>query len=244
MQPKDRKTIRAYTDAPVDDGLLQRLLADAMHAPTMGNMQLYSVIVTRNAEMKRRLAPLHFGQPMVENAAAVLTFCADFHRFTQWCRLRQADAGYDNLLSFLNAAADTLLLTQTFITLAEGAGLGTCYLGTVLYNPQGIIDLLHLPTLTFPLATITVGWPDEDPAPTDRLPVEGLIHQETYHDPTAEALDALYAAKEALAENRQFVEINHKDNLAQVFTDCRYTRRDNEALSATILETLKRQQFL
>lgn len=244
MQPSNRKTIRAYTAQPVDDALLNQLLTDAMHAPTMGNMQLYSVVVTRAPQMKRQLAPLHFGQPMVENAALLLTFCADFHRFTHWCQLRKADAGYDNLLSFLNAATDTLLLTQTFITLAEAAGLGTCYLGTTLYNPQGIIDLLQLPKLTFPIATLTVGWPAEDPAPTDRLPLEGIIHQETYHQATDEETNALYAPKEALPENQHHVEINHKENLAQVFTDCRYTRRDNEALSATLLATLKQQLFL
>lgn len=244
MQPQNRKTIRAYTADPVDEALLNRLLADAMHAPTMGNMQLYSVVVTRDAQMKRKLAPLHYGQPMVEGAAVLLTFCADFQRFTHWCQLRNADAGYDNLLSFLNAAADTLLFTQTFITLAEEAGLGTCYLGTTLYKPQGIIELLQLPRLTFPLATISVGWPNEDPAPTDRLPLAGIVHQETYHQASDDEMNELYAAKEALPENRHFVDINHKENLAQVFTDCRYTRRDNEALSATILDALKRQQFL
>ena len=41
-----------------------------------------------------------------------------------------------------------------------------------------------------------------------------------------------------------FVEENQKETLAQVFTDCRYTKRDNEALSATLLEALRRQGFL
>ena len=244
MEPNNRKSIRAYTSEPIDDALLHRLLSEAMRAPTMGNMQLYSVVVTKDAERKRQLSPLHFGQPMVENAAVVITFCADFHRFTRWCQLRQADAGYDNFLSFLNAVQDTLLLTQTFITLAEREGLGTCYLGTTVYNPLGLIDLLQLPELTFPVATITVGWPAEDPPLTDRLPIGGLVHEESYKDLSDKEINDLYFEKESLEENRNYVRLNGKDNLAQVFTDCRYTRKDNETLTAGLLEALKHQHFL
>ena len=49
----------------------------------------------------------------------------------------------------MNASMDTLLVAQTFCTLAEEAGLGICYLGTTTYNPQMIIDTLHLPELVF-----------------------------------------------------------------------------------------------
>ena len=167
---KDRRTIRKYKKDDISEAQLESLLFQASRAATMGNMQLYSVIVTRSEEMKEKLSPLHFGQPMVKGAPVVLTFCADFNRFTEWCQLRDANAGYDNFLSFLNAASDTLLYVQAFCTLAEEAGLGTCYLGTTLYNPQGIIDLLKLPKLTFPVATITVGVPDECPEQPDRLP--------------------------------------------------------------------------
>ena len=174
----------------------------------------------------------------------MLTFCADFNRFTKWCEQRNADAGYDNLLSFLNAASDTLLYVQAFCTLAEQAGYGTCYLGTTLYNPQGIIDVLKLPKLTFPIATITVGVPDEHPEQPDRLPHLAYLHEETYHDYTPNQLDIIYYFKEQLEENLQFVKINKKENLAQVFTDCRYTRKDNEAMSEGLLKALKTQGFL
>lgn len=244
MNINERRTIRKYKTDEVSDELINRLLTSATRAATMGNMQLYSIVVTRDEDVKRSLAPLHFNQPMVMSAPVVLTFCADFHRFTKWCQQRDADAGYDNLLSFLNAASDTLLLTQAFTTLAEAEGLGTCYLGTTIYQPQGIIDVLHLPRLVFPVATITVGWPDECPAQTDRLPLDGIVHAESYHNYTHDDIERIYAYKESLEENRHFVAINHKENLAQVFTDCRYTRRDNEALSAVLLEALKKQGFI
>ena len=67
-----RKTIRKYSDKPVSDELLNRLLAEAMRTQTMGNLQLYSVVVTRSADMKEKLAPAHFCQPMVTQAPVVL----------------------------------------------------------------------------------------------------------------------------------------------------------------------------
>ena len=240
----NRRTIRKYKKEDISAEKLESLLVHASRAATMGNMQLYSVVVTRSEEMKEKLSPLHFGQPMVKGAPVVLTFCADFNRFTKWCEQRNADAGYDNYLSFLNAVSDTLLYVQAFCTLAEETGLGTCYLGTTLYNAQGIIDLLHLPRLTFPVATITVGVPDEYPEQPDRLPYQSYVHNETYQDYTPNQLDIIYYFKEQLDENKKFVKINQKENLAQVFTDCRYTRKDNETMSKGLLEVLKHQGFM
>lgn len=239
-----RRTIRQYSGRDVDSELLNSLFSAAAHTQTMGNLQLYSVVVTRSAEQKAALAPAHFNQPMVKQAPVVLTICADFRRTSVWARCRKAEPGYDNLLSFTNAATDALLFTQTFCNLAEEAGLGLCFLGTTIYMPQTIIDVLQLPQLVFPIATLTVGWPAEEPPLSDRLPVESFVHEETYHDPTPEDIDRFYGPKEALEVNREFVRINKKETLAQIFTDLRYTKRDNEAMSRTLVQALRRQGFL
>lgn len=241
---KQRRTIRKYTSQDIAPELLNELLETSCRASTMGNLQLYSVVITREQEMKEKLAPLHFNQPMVTNAPVVLTFCADFHRTSVWCEERKAVPGYDNFLSFLNASIDALLLAQTFCTLAEEKGLGICYLGTTIYHPDQIVDVLRLPRLVMPVATVTVGYPDENPAQPDRLPLEAVVHQESYHDYTRADIDRLYAYKESLPENDFFVKENKKETLAQVFAEVRYTRKDNEAMSETFLRTLKKQGFL
>ena len=200
-----RRTIRKYSDREVSDELLNRLLTEAARTQTMGNLQLYSVVVTRSQEMKAKLSPAHFNQPMVTEAPVVLTICADFNRTSTWARCRKADPGYDNFLSFINAATDALLFTQTFCNLADEEGLGYCYLGTTVYQPQQIIDILQLPKLVMPVATLTLGWPAEEPALTDRLPLESFVHQETYHDYLGTDIDTYYYNKEQLEENRHFV---------------------------------------
>lgn len=241
---QQRRTIRKYAQKEVPETLLNRLLEEAERTPTMGNLQLYSVVITRDGAMKRKLAPAHFNQPMVEGAPVVLTICADFRRTSLWAENRQAVPGYDNFLSFMNAATDALLYTQTFCNLAEAEGLGTCFLGTTVYMPQMIIDILQLPKLVFPVATITLGWPDEEPPLSDRLPLAAIVHQESYDDYTPERIDAFYTEKESLPENQHFVEINNKETLAQVFTDIRYTRKDNESMSEGMIEALRQQGFL
>lgn len=239
-----RRSIRRYQDKDVDNTLLTRLIKEAERTQTMGNLQLYSVVVTRSKELKTKLAPAHFNQPMVTGAPVVLTFCADYRRTTLWAENRKAHPGYDNILSFMNAATDALLFTQTFCNLAEEEGLGTCFLGTTVYMPQMIIDTLKLPKLVMPVATTTLGWPDEHPALSERLPLRSIIHQETFEDYTPEKIDDFYAEKENLEVNKEFVRINHVETLAQVFTDIRYTKKDCEAMSKGFLDALKNQGFL
>lgn len=240
----ERRSIRKYTSEPVDDKLLNEILEMGCRASTTGNMQVYSIIITRDEEMKKQLLPLHFGQKIVMNAPVVLTFCADFNRFNKWCRFRNADPGYDNFLSFFTAAIDALLVAQTVCIAAESKGMGICYLGTTTYMAKGIIKAMKIPAGVIPVATVTMGWPAEKPADVGRLPLEAVIHNETYHDYDKTDIDRLYHDKEERSDSLQFIKENSKETLAQVFTDVRYKKADNVQFSRTLLEVLKEQGFM
>lgn len=240
----NHRTIRKYTPEPIPGELLDRILEAGCRASTTGNMQVYSIIVTRSPEMKKKLSGCHFNQPMVEMAPVVLTFCADFNRFNIWCRQNNAEPGYDNFLSFFTAAIDALLVAQNVCVAAESEGLGICYLGTTTYLAAKIIEVLGLPAGVVPVTTVTIGWPDEDPGLTDRLSLGAVVHQETYHNYSAEEISRIYAPKESMPEYRKFVAENQKETLAQVFTDVRYRKTDNELFSGMLLDVLKQQGFL
>ena len=239
-----RTTVRKYEERAIERALLERILTAGTRASTTGNMQLYSIIVTHDQEMKRRMAPAHFNQKMVTEAPVVLTFCADFNRFNLWCRQREAEPGYDNFLSFMTAAIDALLVAQTVCNAAEEEGLGICYLGTATYNADRLIEILALPEGVVPVTTVTMGWPALVPEQPDRLPLEAVVHYERYHDYDAGAIDDLYRAKEGRADSQQFIAENGKKTLAQVFTDVRYKKADNEYFSAKYLEVIRRQGFI
>lgn len=238
-----RRTVRGYSKREVSDDLLRAMLEASFHAPTTGNMQLYSVVVTRSAEGKKALAPAHFNQPSVEGCNVLLTFCADFNRFVKWCDINNAHHGYNNFQSFITALLDTTIVAQQFCTIAEMNGLGCCYLGTTTYNAPDIAKALNLPSLVVPVITLSIGYAAGSTQMSDRLPIDGLIHNETYQDYTDEAIKALYAEKEGLAESRRFVAENNKENLAQVFTDVRYTKQNNEYFSKVYRDFIESQGY-
>ncbi len=240
----NHRTIRKYSNREVDYLSLDKILTAGIRASNTGNMQVYSIVVTRSKEQKEALAPAHFNQPMITQAPVVLTFCADFNRFNIWCRNRQAEPGYNNFQSFITAAIDATLVAQNVCLAAEEMGMGICYLGTTTYNADMIIGTLKLPKGVVPVTTITLGYPDEKPPLTDRLPLEAIVHYETYKDYSPEKIDHLYAEKESMATYQQFIKENNKQTLAQVFTDVRYKKSNNEHFSAVLLNTLKNQGFL
>jgi nitroreductase len=238
------RTIRKYTNQNVPSDLMNELLEAACRSSNTGNMQAYSIVVTTDNEIKSKLAPSHFNQPMITQAPVVLTFCADFNRFSKWCEQRNADPGYNNFQSFMAAAIDALIVAQTFCIAAESVGLGICYLGTTTYNAQEIIEALKLPKLVVPITTITVGYPETIPEQTDRLPLEAVVHFDTYKQFSNTDINTLYSEKENSDFYKQFVAENNKENLAQVFTDIRYSRKNNEFFSEKFLNALKIQEFL
>ncbi len=240
----NHKTIRKYTSDKISDSLLNEILEAGVRASTTGNMQVYSIVVTQEEEMKNKLAPCHFNQPMVKEAPVVLTFCADYNRFNKWCNLNNAQPGYDNFLSFMTGAIDALLVAQNVCVAAESKGLGICYLGTVIYTTDKIIDVLNLPKGVVPVATVTLGYPNENPDQVDRLPINGVVHYEQYKDYCDDVIKDIYNKKEQLPSNKDFIKENNKETLAQVFTDVRYKKQDNITFSKVLLEVLNNQGFM
>lgn len=240
---RQRRTVRNYSEQEVSPSFLKAMLEAAAEAPNTGNMQLYSVVITRDEARKKALSPAHFNQPSVVGASVVLTFCADFNRFERWCRLNDAVPGYDNFQAFMWTVIDTSIFAQQFCTIAEMNGLGCCYLGTTTYNAPQIAELLNLPKRVVPVVTLTVGYPAGDSPKCDRLPLDGIVHEEVYGDYTDEDIKRIYSYKESLPENEKYVVENGKRTLAQVFTDIRYTKDANEHFSRLFHDFIESQGY-
>ena len=240
----NHRSIRKYRPDDIPGEVLEKVLEAGSRASTTGNMQVYSMVVTKNEEIRKQLWEAHFKQEMVLTAPVHITFCADFNRFNKWCRSRKADPGYDNFLSFFTAAIDALLASQNVALEAEANGLGICYLGTATYMADRIINILSLPAGVVPVAALVLGYPDEDVGLTDRLPMKAVVHEERYRDFSEEDIDRIYAEREASQLTRDLLEENQKETLAQVFTDNRYTRGDNIHFSKQFLGVIRKQGFM
>lgn len=237
-----RRTVRKYDPSrDVPESEIMKMLEAAAQAPNTGNMQIYSVIITKSETQKAALSPAHFNQPSVKGASAVLTFCIDLNRFNRWCQINDAIPGMNNLQGFTWGVIDTTIFAQQFCTIAEINGLGTCYLGTTTYNAEAIAKVLALPEGVIPVITLTVGYPAENPEVSDRLPIEAIAHHEQYHLADASEINEIYHAKEQLPSSLKFIEENGKENLAQVYAEVRYPRDANEKFSHIYKEFLKNQ---
>ena len=240
----NHKSIRKFKSQAVSDEVLNKILLAGTRASTTGNMQVYSIVATTRPDLKKKLWVSHFKQDMVMQAPVILTFCADFNRFNKWCEQRKTTPGYDNFLSFFTAATDALLAAQNVALAAESENLGICYLGTTTYMATQIIEILDLPEYVVPVTTLVVGYPDENPGLTDRLPLEAVIHKEKYSDYSPEDINKYYFEKENLELTKKLLEENNKETLAQIFTDNRYTKKDNISFSKSLLNVLEKQGFM
>ncbi len=220
---------------------MQRILECAGRASNTGNMQIYSIVVTQQQPLLGQLSALHFGQGAT--APAFVTLCVDVNRYHHWCRLRGCDEPYGNFLWLMSGTVDASLAAQNLCVAAESEGLGFCYLGTVMYNTKAIAELLELPTGVVPVVTLSLGYPAEEPAQSERLPLEGFVHSEKYHAYSDDDINRIHELRESFPFNRAMVEQNGVRNLAELFTAKRYPRKDNEAISQALQEFCRQAGF-
>jgi hypothetical protein len=214
-------------------------------------MQAYSVIITTDSEIKKELYSPHFQQPMVLEAPALLTFCADFIRMRKWLKISNAPDNFDNFMSFMIATIDATLASQNAALAAESLGLGICYLGTTLASCDSIARILECPEGVVPVVGFTIGYPDEEPSVRERLPLYGVVHKDKYMDKSSREIEMLYKNKNESGmkhylgnpELKQQIEEVGATNLAQVYTKVKYTRESHVEYSRIVLSCLERQGF-
>lgn len=256
MDPIDllnqHRSIRRFRPDPVAADVLQRVLEAGVRASSSGNMQSYSIIVTRDRALREQLYEPHMEQDMVLEAPVLLTFCADFHRMRQWLRVSDAEDNFDNFMSFMIATIDAVLVSQNVALAAEAEGLGICYMGSTLANCDRIGRVLRVPEGVVPVAGFVLGHPAEAPALRDRLPLTGLVHDETYGAYDEERIRDVYRDREVAGWERYManprlrrkVEASGVHNLAQLYTTVKYTRESHRAFSRTVLRYLAEQDFM
>jgi hypothetical protein len=189
---------------------------------------------------------------MVLEAPLLLPFCADFHRMRQWLRISDAADNFDNFMSFMIAAIDAILVSQNVALAAESEGLGICYLGSTFSNCDQVGKILDLPINVVLVAGFTLGYPNEEPELRDRLPLDGLVHYETYQDYSEERIAEIYEQREikgwerymSYPRLRKLITDSGVENLAQVYNEVKYSRRSHQEFSRNVIRYLKSQDFM
>lgn len=244
------RSIRAFTDQEIDDTLLNDLLRAGLRSSSSGNMQTWSVIVTKEEAQKRRLYEAHVEQGMVLQAPVVLTFCADLFRLREWIRVNESKQSFDDFLGFLTGAVDAVIAAQTISLAAESMGLGICYMGTTWWAADQIIDILKLPREVFPVTSLVIGYPAEDPPLRDRLPLDVMVHHEQYQRLSDEEIRATHAEREQKAWARYTAVESVRKRLAEAgitrvtdyyTSEFKYPKELHQRISEMLVETLQKQ---
>lgn len=171
---------RAFAPTPLAQGQLQRLVDAARHASTSSFIQAYAVVAVTDIARKDRAAELCGNQEHIREAPVFLGICADLHKLDAACRQHGSTLQTQSFELFLQASIDAALLGQNLQLAAEAEGLGSCMIGGARNHPLELAALLQLPAHVFVVFGMTLGHATDDPLPRDRMPLDGVLHHETY----------------------------------------------------------------
>ncbi len=186
------RSIRKFTDRPVDADLLTSLITAAQCTSTSHHVQAYTIIQVTDPDNRQKIADMAGPQPWVAQGPVFLVFCADLTRLVSACRNRNVDPETGWTEQLLVATVDTALLAQSLMLGAESAGLGGVFIGGIRNDPDLVCDLLHIPEHAFPVFGMCLGYPDDDPAPKPRLPLNMVFHQDRFPETIDDREMAVY----------------------------------------------------
>lgn len=183
-------SVRAYSDEAIKPELLATLIRAGQAAATSSFIQAYSVVRVTRPEARAAIAAAAGGQAWIEQAAEFLVYCADLRRVDGACR-RAARGEIEGWSEHgIQAVVDVALMAQNVLLAAESVGLGGVFIGGIRNDPQVVVDQLRLPELVTPVFGMCLGWPAQHNPVKPRMPVEMVLHQDSYRDPSDEEVAA------------------------------------------------------
>ena len=206
----NRRSVRAYSDRPVEPENKQLIIDAARRAPTAGNQQLYSIIDVTRQEIKDQLAVSCDNQPFIAKAPLLLLFLADFSKTFRlflasgaedYCRRNGLTMKYPGAAELLLSLDDALIAAQNSVVAAESLGIGTCYIGDIMENWEFHRDLFGLPEFVFPAALVCYGYPkgaavDSGEGLSPRFDEKAMVFTDRYRRLTDEDLLEMVAPLE------------------------------------------------
>jgi nitroreductase len=193
----NHRSVRRFLSKPLDPGQLEDLIRCGQGAATSSFIQAYSIVRVTRPAARAAIATAAGGQVWIEKAPEFLLFCADLRRINAACE-RAGRGGLEGYSEHsLAAVVDVALMAQNVLLAAESQGLGGVFIGGIRNAPQVTVDQLALPEWVTPVFGMCLGWPDEENAVKPRMPIDCVLHQDLYQEPSAERMaeyDAQMAA--------------------------------------------------
>lgn len=183
---QQRRSIRKFRPDPVPDEMIEQILEAARLAPSGTNRQPWRFQVVKEGDLKKRLIEeAVMGNPHVEQAPVVIVCGSELLTFVKGHKLAPPGSEYfgadsaewDDLKSFLpDAHMYTAIAVEHMALMATALGLGTCWVQRIRFGQAA--KVLGWPRHIVVLTLLLVGYPDEDPPPRPRVPLEDIVLRE------------------------------------------------------------------
>lgn len=189
---KSHRSIRKFTDEPVEQSIVDELVRCGQAAATSSNVQAVTAIQVHDADKRSRLAELAGGQAYVASAGAFLVYCADLNRPQFACAKAGGEFAPGMTEHFIIATVDVALAAQNTVVAAESLGLGICYIGGLRNNPAQVSELLEIPEHVYPVFGLCLGYPAQDPEVKPRMPLDAVLMHDRYDSSVFDSTVASY----------------------------------------------------
>jgi nitroreductase len=159
---RTRRSVRAYTEAPVSEDVVQQILACAMQAPSACNEQPWQFVVVRDKALLAKVGGINPYAVYAKNAPVAIVVAGD----------TSLDKCGGYWVQDCSACAENMLLA------AHALGLGAVWTGIspLAERIAAFQQLFGLPDTVTPLALLVLGHPANIPAPQDRFRPDRIHH--------------------------------------------------------------------
>lgn len=173
-----RRSIRRYSDKPVEEEKIAEILESGRLAPSGSNTQPWNFILIQSAEMRKKLAEASHNQKWMLTAPLYIVCVADIR-----CRVKEDVELYLDestpQFELKQIIRDSAIAMEHMVLEAEHQGLGTCWVAW--FKQEDIRPILNIPTDKYVVSILTVGYVDKLPKATPRRKLEEIVHYETWN---------------------------------------------------------------
>jgi len=197
-----RATVREFdTEATISESEVRELVDAGRKAPTSGTTQMYSFVWVRDQSVREQIHDLcDRGTVQIEEASHFLVVCIDLRRIEHLLTHRNREFQLAPTMGVLEGSIDASLAAMGVMVAAESRGYGVCPIGNILNNLGAIASTLDLPSGVLPLYGLCIGVPKHGEATENapRVPLDAVLHEDGYEDPSTELLEECYRSMNAM----------------------------------------------
>jgi nitroreductase len=163
---EERRSMRKYSEMPVEAEKLHRILDATVKAPSAGNLQGYEIYVVHKLEQRQALVKASWDQEFLAEAPVVLIFCANPARSGE----RYKERGRE-----LYCIQDATIACTFAMLAAKALGLDTVWVGA--FDEGMVSEILHLPSPLRPVSMLPIGYAGKIANPRPRRDLKDIVHE-------------------------------------------------------------------